>query len=142
LKTFIPKPKDINRGWVLIDAEGQRLGRLATRVATILRGKHRPIFTPFLDTGDFVVIVNADKIALTGRKIEQKTYFRHSTYPGGSTITPMKRALEDKPDWVVRQAIWGMIPHNALGHQVIRKLKVYSGPNHPHQAQQPVALDL
>jgi len=142
LKTYIPKPNEIKRGWVLIDAEGQRLGRLATRAATILRGKHRPIFTPFLDTGDFVVIVNADKIELTGRKLEQKSYFRHSMYPGGSHVTKMKKAMATKPEWVVRKAIWGMLPHNVLGRKLIRKLKVYAGPEHPHQAQQPIRYDI
>lgn len=137
MKTYIPKPKDINREWVLMDAEGQRLGRLATRAATLLRGKHKPSFTPFLDTGDFVVVVNAGKIQFTGKKLDQKMYFRHSTYPGGSTFTSLKKLMSTRPEWVIRKAIWGMLPHNALGRQVIRKLKVYSGPDHPHEAQMP-----
>lgn len=140
MKTYIPKAQDIKREWVLIDADGQRLGRLATKVATLLRGKHRPIFTPFLDTGDFVIVVNAEKISLSGQKIEQKTYFRHSTYPGGSRITTMKQAMEKKPEWVVRHAIWGMLPHNKLGRKLIRKLKVYRGSEHPHTAQKPSPL--
>ncbi len=140
MKTFIPKPKDIHRGWVLIDAEGQRLGRLATRVATILRGKHRPTFTPLLDTGDFVVIVNADKVALTGRKLEQKTYYHHTGYPGGMRFTPVKRVLEDNPERVLRKAVWGMLPKGPLGRRLIGKLKIYAGPKHPHAAQKPEAI--
>ena len=140
MRTFIPKPGDIQREWLLVDASGERLGRLASRVASILRGKHRPIYTPHLDTGDFVIIVNADKIALTGNKIEQKTYFRHSTHPGGQTVTPLKMAITEKPEWVVRKAIWGMLPHNALGRKMIRKLKIYTGSTHQHQAQQPKPL--
>lgn len=142
MKTYIPKPADITHEWVLVDAEGQHLGRMATQVATLLRGKHRPNFTPFLDTGDFVVIVNADKIVMTGKKSEQKTYFRHSTYPGGSTFTTFKQAMEKKPEWVVRHAIWGMLPHNILGRKLIKKLKVYSGPEHQHHAQKPVPISL
>lgn len=141
MKTYIPKLKDIQRGWVLVDADGMRLGRLATKVATILRGKHKPIFTPNLDTGDFVVVINADKIELTGRKLEQKTYFSHSMYPGGAHITPLKKLMEEKPEEVIKRAVKGMLPHNILGRQVFRKLKVYSGENHPHKAQQPVKLD-
>ena len=140
MKTYIPKPKDIKNEWLLIDATDQRLGRLATRVATLLRGKHKPEFTPFLDTGDFVVIVNAEKISLSGNKIDQKSYFRHSTFPGGSTITPLKTMMENKPEMVLKKAIWGMLPHNALGRKIIKKLKVYAGPEHPHEAQEPVRV--
>jgi large subunit ribosomal protein L13 len=140
LKTFIPRITDIRREWVLVDADGERLGRLATRVATYLRGKHRPIFTPNLDTGDFVIVVNADKIALTGRKMQQKTYFRHSTHPGGGTTTPVYRMMNEKPELVIRKAVWGMLPHNPLGRKLIRKLKIYAGPGHPHEAQQPRTL--
>lgn len=140
MKTYIPKPKDIKNEWLLIDATDQRLGRLATKVATLLRGKHKPEFTPFLDTGDFVVIVNAEKISLSGNKIDQKSYFRHSTFPGGSTITPMKTLMENKPEMVLKKAIWGMIPHNALGRKVIKKLKIYAGPEHPHEAQDPLQV--
>jgi len=138
LRTFIPRQKDIHRQWWLLDAEGQRLGRLATSIAILLRGKHRPIYTPHLDTGDFVVVVNAEKVVVTGRKLDQKSYFSHSTYPGGSKIVSLRQALTRKPEWVVRRAIWGMLPHNRLGRRLIRKLKVYSGPTHPHQAQRPV----
>jgi len=142
LKTYIPKPQDIERRWVLVDAEGQRLGRFASHVASVLRGKHRPIFTPFLDTGDFVVVINAEKIGITGHKLDQKMYFRHSTYPGGGKLLGMRRAMLQKPEWVLRKTIWGMLPHNALGRQLIRKLKVYRGSNHPHQAQNPVPLEI
>ncbi len=142
LRTYIPKANDIDRKWWVADAEGQRLGRLATRIATILRGKHRPIYTPHLDTGDFVIIVNADKIVVTGRKLDQKTYFSHSTYPGGSRFRSMRQVMNSKPELVVRKAVWGMLPHNRLGRKLIRKLKIYSGPDHPHEAQQPVKLEL
>ncbi len=142
MRTFIPKANDIKRKWWIVDADGQRLGRLATRIATILRGKHRPIYTPHLDTGDFVVVINADKIALTGDKLQQKSYFRPSPYPGGSKIIPMKRVMATKPEWVVRKAIWGMLPHNRLGRKLIKKLKVYAGSEHPHSAQQPDLLNL
>lgn len=139
MRTFIPKPGDIQREWLLFDASGQPLGRLASRVASILKGKHRPIYTPHLDTGDFVIIVNAEQVGLSGNKLEQKTYFRHSMHPGGQTITPMKAAMREKPEWVVRKAVWGMLPHNALGRKMIKKLKVYAGSAHPHQAQLPKA---
>lgn len=142
LKTFIPRDRDIQREWLLVDAAGQTLGRLASRVAGILRGKHRPIFTPHLDTGDFVVVVNAAKIGITGAKLQKKTYFRHSTHPGGATVTPMRQAMIEKPEWVVRKAIWGMLPHNALGRKMIKKLKVYGGGSHPHAAQGPRAVIL
>lgn len=140
MKTYIPKPKDVKNDWLLIDATDQRLGRLATKAATLLRGKHKPEFTPFLDTGDFVVIVNAEKISLSGNKIDQKSYFRHSNFPGGSTITPMKTMMENKPEMVLKKAIWGMLPHNALGRKIIRKLKIYAGPEHPHVAQEPTKV--
>jgi large subunit ribosomal protein L13 len=143
LKTFIPKQKEIDdKKWWLVDAGDQRLGRLATQVAILLRGKHKPTFTPHLDMGDFVVVINAEKLVLTGRKMEQKTYFRHSTYPGGQTITPVKELMAREPELVVKKAIWGMLPHNALGRRRIRKLKVYRSTDHPHQAQQPMAWDL
>ena len=142
MRTFIPKANDIKRKWWIVDADGQRLGRLATRIATILRGKHRPIYTPHLDTGDFVVIVNADKITLTGDKLQQKSYFKPSSRPGGSKTIPMKRVMGNKPEWVVRKAIWGMLPHNRLGRKLIKKLKVYAGSEHPHSAQKPDVLNL
>lgn len=137
MKTFIPRDHDIQREWLLMDAQGIPLGRLASRVASILRGKHRPIFTPNVDTGDFVVIVNADKVGVTGNKIDKKSYFRHSMHPGGWTMVPMRKALIEKPEWVVRKAVWGMLPHNPLGRKMIKKLKIYSGTAHPHAAQNP-----
>lgn len=138
MRTYIPKDKDIKREWRLIDAEGHQIGRLATQIADVLRGKHRPIFTPHLDTGDFVVVVNAGKIVFTGDKLNQKTYFRHSMYPGGGKVTSLRQAMERKPEWVVRKTVWGMMPHNSLGRRLIKKLKVYRGPEHPHKAQEPV----
>ncbi len=141
MKTYIPKRDEIRRRWVLIDADGKRLGRLASEIAIVLRGKHRPTFTPFLDTGDFVIVVNADKVVLTGRKLEQKRYFRHSTYPGGGKFLTLRKAMNNKPEWVIRKAVWGMLPHNVLGRRLIRKLKVYRGEKHPHWAQKPVSLD-
>jgi len=143
LKTHIPKQDEIEqKEWWIVDANDQILGRLATQVAILLRGKHKPNFTPHLDLGDFVIVVNAEKIVLTGKKMEQKTYFRHSTYPGGQTITPVKDVMKKEPELVVRKAIWGMLPHNALGRRLIRKLKVYRNSDHPHQAQQPAAWEL
>ncbi len=140
MKTYIPKQQDIRRDWALVDAEGMRLGRLAARIARVLRGKHKPNFTPFLDTGDFVVVINAEKLEFTGRKLEQKTYFRHSTYPGGAKTTTLKRMMESKPETVVKKAVWGMLPQNKLGRRLLKKLKVYSGPEHPHEAQRPKPL--
>jgi len=142
LRTYIPKQDEIRRSWVVVDAAGQRLGRLATRVAVMLRGKHRPIYTPHLDTGDFVIVLNADKISFTGGKLDKKTYFSHSTYPGGSRIISLRQAMEKRPEWVIRRAVWGMLPHNKLGRKLIKKLKVYAGSDHPHIAQQPKRLDL
>ena len=137
MRTRIPKANEIKPEWVVVDASGQTLGRLATRVATLLRGKHRPYFTPNLDTGDYVVVVNAGQVRLTGRKVEQKSYFSHSTHPGGSHILSYREAAARKPEWVVRRAVWGMLPHGPLGRQVFRKLKVYRGATHPHSAQKP-----
>ena len=142
MKTYIPRRDDINRKWWVVDADGQRLGRMASHVASVLRGKHRPIYTPHLDTGDFVIVVNARKVAITGNKIDQKSYFSHSTYPGGSRFLPLRQALEKKPEWVIRKAVWGMLPHNRLGRKLIKKLKVYAGSEHPHEAQQPEMLEL
>jgi large subunit ribosomal protein L13 len=137
LKTFVAKPKDINRQWYVLDAEGQTLGRLASRVASVLIGKHKPIFAPYLDSGDFVVIVNAAKVAVTGKKLQNKLYQRHSGYPGGLKTANLQRMLLKHPEKVIRFAVRGMLPHNRLGDQMYRKLKVYNGPTHPHQAQQP-----
>lgn len=140
MRTYSAKPADIQRKWYLVDAEGKTLGRLATRVASVLRGKHKPIFTPHVDTGDHVVIVNAEKIHLTGDKVLRKTYYRHSGYPGGLKAETVEEVLRKKPSAVLERAIKGMLPKNPLGKQMGRKLNVYAGPTHPHKAQQPEPL--
>jgi large subunit ribosomal protein L13 len=140
--TFMANPANIERKWYVIDAEGKTLGRLAAEVAKLLRGKHKPIFTPHVDTGDNVIIVNAAKIHLTGKKLIQKTYFRHSGYPGGTTFTTAGKLLADRPERVLELAIKGMLPKNTLGRNMYRKLKVYRGSEHPHAAQMPEALEL
>lgn len=137
MKTRIPKKDDIEHKWWLINAEGKVLGRLATEVAVLLRGKRKAYFTPFLDTGDFVVIVNAEKVVVTGNKAEQKVYYSHSGYPGGLRTRSFEEMMAKKPEEVVRRAVWGMIPKNRLGRGLAKKLKVYRGPTHPHQAQNP-----
>ena len=137
MKTFTLKKEEIEKKWWLIDADGRTLGRLATEVATLLRGKRKPEFTPFIDCGDFVVIVNAEKINVTGKKIEQKKYYSHSGYPGGLKVNTLKELLDKKPEEVIRKAVWGMIPKGKLGRAVYKKLKVYKGPEHPHDAQKP-----
>lgn len=142
MKTYVAKPEDISRDWFVVDATNLVLGRLATQVAMRLRGKHKAIFTPHLDTGDFIVVVNADKLKLTGRKWEQKFYYRHSGYPGGITATSAKRLMQQKPEELLFTAVRGMLPKNRLGRQLIKKLKVYAESSHPHQAQQPQALAL
>jgi large subunit ribosomal protein L13 len=136
------KPEEIERQWYVVDATGQTLGRLATRIAEILRGKHKAIYTPHVDTGDYVIVINAEKIHLTGKKWEQKKYYRHSGYPGGLKETTYDKLLQKKPEFIIEKAVKGMIPHNKLGRQMIKKLKVYAGPEHPHQAQQPKELEL
>lgn len=140
--TFMANPSNIERKWFVVDAEGQTLGRLAAEVAKVLRGKHKPTFTPHMDTGDYVIVVNADKVVLTGKKLIQKTYFRHSGYPGGATYTQAGHMLEKHPERVVEMAIKGMLPKNKLGAQMFRKLSVYAGAEHPHQAQKPEVLEL
>jgi large subunit ribosomal protein L13 len=137
VSTFTPKQSDIQRAWHVIDAEGQVLGRVATEVATLLRGKHKPIWAPHVDTGDHVIVVNASKLALSPRKLEQKRYFRHSGYPGGLREERLAHLLERDPERVVRLAVRGMLPKNRLGRSMLRKLRVYAGPTHPHAAQQP-----
>ena len=137
MKTYSAKKEDIERQWVVIDAQDQVLGRLATRVATILRGKNKPIFTNHVDTGDFVIIVNAEKVRLTGNKLDAKMYYRHSGYPGGIKGMTAREMLVRKPEQVIKIAVKGMLPKNRLASQVITKLKVYAGPDHPHKAQQP-----
>ncbi len=136
MRTYSPKPGDIQRAWHVIDAEDVVLGRLAVQTANLLRGKHKPIFAPHMDTGDFVVIVNAEKVALSGDKAKTKLTYRHSGFPGGLTATPVGEILEKDARKVIEKAVWGMLPKNKLGRQMIKKLKVYSGPHHPHQAQQ------
>jgi large subunit ribosomal protein L13 len=140
--TRIPKIKELPERWLLVDAAGKTLGRLATHVATRLRGKHRPTFTPHMDTGDFVIVVNAAQIQVTGKKTQQKIYRRHSGWPGGLKEVPLERMLERHPERVVELAVSGMLPKNRLGRKIFRKLKVYAGPDHPHQAQQPVTEDV
>ena len=142
MKTFSARAEDIERKWFVVDAQGQTLGRLATRIATVLRGKHKPVYTPHLDCGDYVIVVNADKIHVTGQKLEQKTYYRHSGYPGGLRQVSLRRQLQVHPDRVIEAAVRGMLPHNRLGRKMFKKLKVYAGPMHPHAAQQPTALEL
>ena len=140
MRTYSPKASELTHEWFVVDAEDQVLGRLATRVAHVLRGKHKPTFAPHMDGGDFVVIVNAEKIRLTGNKAEQKLWHRHSGYPGGLTSVPFARLLVERPEKVVEKAIVGMLPKNRLGRHMARKLKVYAGPEHPHEAQQPRPL--
>ncbi len=142
MKTFSPRPRDIERRWYVVDADGAVLGRLASEVAAILRGKHKPIFAPHADTGDHVIVVNAGKTRLTGGKEESKIYYRHSGYPGGLREIGYARLLAERPVLAVEKAIRGMLPKNRLGRQIVRKLSVYEGPEHPHQAQQPRALAL
>ena len=140
MPTFTPKPSDITRAWHVVDADGLVLGRVATEVASILRGKHKPIYAPHCDTGDHVIIVNADKIVLTAGKAEKKLVYRHSGYPGGLRTQTYANLLEAKPTDAVRKSVRGMLPKNRLGRQMLKKLKVYTGPNHPHAAQNPQPL--
>ena len=137
MQSYVPKPDEIRREWVVMDASDKVLGRLATEIARLLRGKHKPDFTPFLDTGDFVVIVNADRVRMTGNKLEDKKYYRHSGRPGSLKVETARERMEKYPERVIQAAVWGMLPKNRLGRKLLRKLKVYSGPNHPHEAQQP-----
>ena len=140
--TFMANAATVERKWYVVDAEGKTLGRLAAEVAKVLRGKHKPTFTPHVDTGDFVIVVNAEKIALTGKKMTQKTYFRHSGYPGGTTFTTVEQMLAKLPERVVELAVKGMLPKNTLGRQMFRKLNVYAGAEHPHAAQKPEVLEI
>ena len=141
-KTYVVKEADIKRKWILVDAEGQNLGRLASRIAQVLRGKHKPTYSPHLDGGDYVVVVNADKIAVTGRKMDQKMYYRHTGYPGGIRETNLRGLLARHPTHALKFAVRGMLPKNRLGRRMIKKLKIYAGPEHPHQAQSPEAVEL
>jgi large subunit ribosomal protein L13 len=142
MKTYTAKPKEIEQRWYVVDAEGQTLGRLATRIADTLRGKRKPQYTPHVDTGDFVVVVNAEKIAVTGKKLEQKRYYRHSGYPGGLRSRTLDDMLERRPEEVLRLAVKGMLPRTRLGRAQLRKLKVYAGPDHPHAAQKPEPMEV
>jgi large subunit ribosomal protein L13 len=142
VRTFSPKDSDITRQWHVIDASDVVLGRLASQAAVLLRGKHKPIFAPHVDTGDFVIVVNADKIALTGNKLEQKRAYRHSGYPGGLRAVGYAELMAKHPERAVEKAVRGMLPKNSLGRKTLRKLKVYAGPDHPHQAQQPVPFEI
>lgn len=139
-KTFYPKQEDITRSWYVVDAAGQNLGRLASRIAGVLMGKAKPEFTPGVDVGDFVIVVNAEKIAVTGKRLDQKIYYRHSGYPGGLRSITLRNQLDKFPDRVIRSAVWGMVPRNRYGRKLMKKLKIYDGPVHPHKAQNPSAL--
>jgi large subunit ribosomal protein L13 len=142
MKTFNAKKENIVKDWYVVDAEGKVLGRLATEIARRLRGKHKPIYTPYVDTGDFVIVVNAGKVKLTGKKLTDKIYYRHSGYPGGLKETPAGKMLQEKPGEVLRLAVRGMLPKNSLGRAMLKKLKIYSGSDHCHEAQCPRVLDL
>ncbi|MEG3069201.1 MAG: 50S ribosomal protein L13 [Syntrophaceticus schinkii] len=142
MRTYMAKPDEVQRKWYLIDAEDKTLGRLATEVARILRGKHKPTFTPHIDTGDHVIVVNAEKVKVTGNKFKDKQYYRHTGYPGGLKVINFAALISKKPEQVIEKAVWGMIPHNRLGRSVIKKLRVYRGPNHPHAAQSPEVWEM
>ena len=142
MKTYSAKPGEITREWYLVDAEGKTLGRLATQIADTLRGKRKPQYTPHVDTGDFVIVVNAEKIAVTGNKLDQKRYYRHSGYPGGLRSRTLREQLDRRPTEVLRVAVKGMLPRNRLARQQITKLKIYAGPEHPHESQQPKPFEV
>lgn len=142
MKTFMPKAADITRQWYVVDAEGQALGRVASQVANILRGKNKPIYTPNVDTGDYVIIINASKVVLTGKKLDQKIYYKHSGYVGGLKETKYRKLLAEKPEFAMRKAIVGMLPKGPLGRQMAKKLHIYAGAEHIHAAQKPVKFDL
>ena len=142
MKTFVAKEHEVEKKWHLIDAKNKILGRLATEIAILLRGKHKPIFTPHMDAGDYVVVVNADKVALTGDKLEKKIYYHHSGYVGGLKEIPAKEMLRRRPENLIRFAVKGMLPKNSLGRRQLTKLKIYAGPDHPHQAQGPERLEI
>ena len=141
-RTYYPKPDDIERQWRLVDADGQTLGRLASRISAVLLGKGKPMVTPGVDTGDFVIVVNASKIHVTGERLDQKMYYRHSGYPGGLRAITLREQLKRSPERVIRSAVWGMLPHNRQGRRLLKKMHVYSGPDHPHRPQQPVRLEM
>ncbi|MBE0411862.1 MAG: 50S ribosomal protein L13 [Anaerolineales bacterium] len=139
-KTYVPKKDEITHEWYLVDANDQLLGRFATKVAAILLGKHKPNYTPGVDTGDYVVVVNAERIRVTGNKLDSKIYYHYSGYPSGMKEISLRDRLAKQPELVIRQAVWGMLPHNRFGRKLIKKLKVYAGPDHPHEAQQPKTM--
>lgn len=142
MKTYVTKPADIERKWLVVNAEGQTLGRLATQIAVLLRGKHKPIYSPSVDCGDFVIVINAEKIAVTGNRMDQKVYYRHSGYPGGLKQIGLRDQLEKYPTRPVELAVKGMLPKNKLGRKMFKKLKVYAGAEHPHEAQMPEPFEL
>ena len=142
MKTFSAKPETVQREWYLVDASGKTLGRLATELARRLRGKHKPVYTPHVDTGDYIVVINAEKIRVTGRKLKDKIYYRHTGYVGNLKAEPLHKLLQRAPERAILLAVKGMLPRNPLGRQMLRKLKVVRGPDHPHQAQQPAVLEL
>ncbi|MCA9742599.1 MAG: 50S ribosomal protein L13 [Deferribacteres bacterium] len=142
MKTYIPKLDEIEQKWFVVDADGKTLGRLASTIATILRGKNKPYFTPHLDTGDFVVVVNADKVRVTGKKAQQKVYSRYTGYPGGLRQVNLETLRRTHPERIIQSAVWGMLPNNRLGRKLLKKLHVYAGAEHPHAAQKPETLDI
>lgn len=142
MKTYQAKKEELEHRWYLVNAEGQVLGRLAASLAKLLRGKHKPTYTPHLDTGDFIIVVNAEKVTLTGKKMKDKKYYHHTGYPGGIKEVSAEKLLARKPTEIIRMAVRGMLPKNSLGRQMLRKLKVYTGPKHPHEAQKPVSLEI
>ena len=142
MKTYVTKPADVERRWYVVDAEGKTLGRLASQIAAVLRGKHKPTFSPSVDCGDYVIVLNAEKIVVTGRRLDQKNYYRHSGYPGGLRQITLRQQLERYPTRPIELAVKGMLPKNPLGRKMYKKLKVYAGTDHPHKAQQPEAMEL
>ena len=142
MKSYIAKPNEVEKKWYVVDADGKTLGRLSTQIATILRGKHKPEFTPHVDTGDFVVVVNAEKVVLTGKKLDQSFHTHYTGYPGGLRQIPLRRILAEKPEQLIYNSVRGMLPKNKLGRKVLKKLKVYAGPDHKHEAQQPEVVDI
>jgi large subunit ribosomal protein L13 len=142
MKTFVTKPAEVERNWYVVDADGENLGRLASKIAVILRGKHKPIYSPSVDCGDYVIVLNAEKITVTGRRLDQKVYYHHSGYPGGIKSITLRDQLEKHPTRPVELAVKGMLPKNKLGRKMLKKLKVYAGSEHPHEAQQPEDLEL
>lgn len=140
-KTYIPKGEEVTSDWYLVDAEGQTLGRLATKIATVMLGKHKPSFTPGVLGGDFVVVINADRIRVTGKKMDDKVYYHHTGYPGGIRSITLRQQLAKHPERVIRRAVWGMIPHNKAGRKMIKRLKIYTGSEHPHAPQKPKILE-